>query len=351
MRRRWPWVIAGAVLAFIAWDISFGRPGESMAERAAAFDARRATDPVLGREDKAVGDSLRALLAVTAAPDLVLQAQERWGEDRVPLGGSDPPDAVSAPDRAASLQQQVAFWQSAILERPSVDELAATCVYQVPYAPCTVRASGEVPGSGGALRYQAAGRFLAERQGADADRLLQADEAAARSDPMVGATIDLFAADPAGGWRMVLAMQGQPAERPEQIDTPAGPMLMVKRDDPSGPALYAVVDGRWRYLYQAAWMQALAAKAPAGTCLGGAFYLDRWPWPAHLVPELSRLGLNPATLTVDSAYFADGAKAALVHATAGLQGDELVLRTATVDILSRASLWDRTFNRCTGAPR
>ncbi len=348
MRRRWPWVAAAAILAFGAWDISLGRPGQSMAERTAAYDATRAADPVLRREDQAVGDSLRALVDATAAPDMVLQAQERWGEDRVPIRGAAPPDTVPAMEWAASLLRQATFWRAALLKRPSAADLAATCVYQVPYAPCTVSASGEVPGSDGALRYQAAGRFITERQGADADRLLQADEAAAWSDPMVGATVDIFAADPAGGWRMVLAIGGQPSERPEQITTPAGPMLTVTRNDPSGPLLYAVVDGRWRYLYQAAWMQALAAKAPAGTCLDGGFYLGRWPWPAQLIPELSRPGLNPATLTVDSAYFADDAKAATVHATIGLQGDELVLRTASVKILKPASLWARAFSRCTG---
>ncbi len=149
---------------------------------------------------------------------------------------------------------------------------------------------------------------------------------------------------------MVLAIPGQPSKRPEQIESPAGPLLAVARGDPSGPVLYTVVDARWRYLYQAAWMQALAAKAPAGTCLDGGFYLGRWPWPAHLIPELSRLALNPATLTVDSAYFADGGKAALVHATVGRESDELVLRTARVQVLARASPWAKAFSRCTGAP-
>ncbi len=198
MRRRWPWVVAGSILALVAWEISAGQPRQSMAEQAVAYDAKRAVDPVSGPEDKAVGESLRALVAVTAAPDLALQAQERWSEDRVPNGTADRSDVVSAPDRAAFLMQQAKSWRAALLRRPSTDDLAQTCVYQVPYAQCNVGASGEVPGSHGALCYQAAGRFLAERQGADANRLFQADEAAARSDPMVGATVDIFAADPAG---------------------------------------------------------------------------------------------------------------------------------------------------------
>ena len=348
--RHWPWILAGLILALVAWHLAAGRPMQSMAEQAAAYDAKRAADPVFGPEDKAVGEALRALLEVTAAPDLALQAQEQWREDRVPDGTADRSYVVPAPDRAASLLQQAASWRAALLRRPSTDELAQTCVYQVPYAQCTVRGSGEVPGSHGGLRYQAAGRFLAERQGPDADQLFQADEAASRSDPMVGATVDIFDADPAGGWRMVLAIPAQPSERPEQIASPAGPLLSVAKGDPSGPALYALVEGRWRYLYQAAWMQALAAKAPAGTCLDGAFYLGNWPWPAQLVPELSRLGLNPATLTVDSAYFANGAKAALVHATVGREGDELVLRTAVVQVLAPASFWAREFGRCRGVP-
>ena len=119
-------------------------------------------------------------------------------------------------------------------------------------------------------------------------------------------------------------------------------------NDPAGPALYAIVEGRWRYLYQAAWMLALAAKAPAGTCLDGGFYEGRWPWPKQLIPELSRPGLNPATLTVDDAYFADGAKVALVHATLGVQDDELVLRSADVRVTGAASLSARVFGRCHG---
>ncbi len=348
MRRRWPWVVAGSLLAFVAREMSIGQPGKSMVERTVAYDAKRAADPVYGPEDKAVGESLQALVDVTAAPDMLLQAQEEWSEDRVPNGIADPPELVSAPDRAASLLQQLASWHAALLKRPSTDDLARTCVYQVPYAQCTVSASGDVPGSHGALRYQAAGRLLAERQGADADRRSQADEAAARSDPMIGATIDLFTADPAGGWRMVLAIPGQPSERPEQIESPAGPLLAVTRGNPSDPELYAVSDGRWRYLYQSPWMEALAAKAPIGTCLDGGFYLGRWPWPAHLVPELSRLGLRAASLTVDSAYFADDGKAALVHASVGLQGNELVLRTADIQVLAHASLWARAFSRCAG---
>ena len=143
---------------------------------------------------------------------------------------------------------------------------------------------------------------------------------------------------------------GEAADRLEQVESPAGPLLAVARGAPTGPTLYAMVDGRWRYLYQAAWMLALADKAPAGTCLGGGFYLGRWPWPKRLLPVLSRLGLDPATLAVDGAYYADEAKVALVHATVGVQGNELVLRTADLRVLVPASLWSRLFNRCTGAP-
>ena len=68
----------------------------------------------------------------------------------------------------------------------------------------------------------------------------------------------------------------------------------------------------------------------------------------HLSPKLSRLSLDPTTLVVDGAYYADGARLALVHAAVGVQGDELVLRTADLRVLAPASLWSRLFSRCRG---
>ena len=343
-------MLVALVLAVLGWAIYVGRPREGMAEEAAAYDTRLAANPATAPGEAAVGDALRDLLAVTAAPDLILQTQEQWREDRVPDGVADRNWVVSAPDRAAALRNQAKFWRDAVARRPAADELAQACVYQVPYAPCTVGASGDIPGSAGALRYQEARRFIAAPDGPDADARFKDAEAAARSDPMVGSTIDIFAADPAGGWRMVLALSGQPSSHPAQIESPGGPLLSVPTSDRSGPLLYAMVEGRWRYLYQAAWMQALATRAPAGTCLDGGFYLGQWPWPKQLIPELTRLRLDPATFTVDTAYFADGAKAALVHATVGLQADELVLLSADVRVTKPASLWARMFDRCHGSP-
>ena len=118
------------------------------------------------------------------------------------------------------------------------------------------------------------------------------------SDPMVGTTMEIFAADPAGGWTMVLALTAQGGDQPRQIASPVGPILSITSGDWLIPQLYIMQDGRWRFLYQAAWMEALADRAPPGTCLANGFYLGNWPWPAHLIPELSRLVADPATLTV-----------------------------------------------------
>ena len=338
-RRRWPWILALIVLLLVAKVVYDSRPRATAAEQAAAYEAKLAADPATAPGETALNGAMQALLAVTAAPDLILQDHQRWSEDRVPDGIANLPDVPSAPERAAALLRQAGFWRVAMAKRPSGDDLAGSCVYQVPYASCTVQASGEVPGSQGMLRYQAAGRFLV----ASSDSV---DQAAARSDPMVGATIDVFAPDAAGGWRMVLATTGRLPDLPDQVMSPVGPLLLLPDGALEQRRLYAVVNGTWRYLYQGAWIDALAARAPPGSCLEGGFYLGRWPWPKQMIEELSRLPLDVANFTVDSAYVADGGRVAQVHAQLGLDGQELVLRSADVKHLASASLWARAFGGC-----
>ncbi len=336
-RRRWPWILALIVLLLVAKVVYDSRPRATAAEQSAAYEAKLAADPATAPGETALNGAMQALLAITAAPDLILQQQQQWSEDRV-VDGSGASDRVSAPERAAALRRQAEFWRAALAKRPGPDDLAHGCVYQVPYASCTVQTSGEVPGSHGALRYQTAGRFVGSAG--------SIDQTAVASDPMVGATIDLFAPDAAGGWRMVLARAGQPSEIPAQVASPAGPLLVFPNGVSEAPSLYAQVNGEWRYLYQAAWMQGLAALAPPGSCLRDGFYLGRWPWPKQLIAELSRLPLDVASLTVDDAYVADGAPIATVHAQLGLDGQELVLRLADVKITASASVWARLSGRC-----
>ena len=301
--RRWPWLLCAVVVLPLAVQIYTTRPLAGSADTAAAYDAKLAAEPGTAPAEAAVRTALNTLVAVTAAPDLVLQSDQRWRENRGPAAGDARSDLPSAQARAAALQQQTAFWREAMARRLDEDGLAHDCVYRVPYAPCSVTASGEVPGSFGGLRYQAEARFLAGGTRPTSNRRFATDEAADRSEPMVGTTIEVFAPDSAGGWRLVLAFSGEPDERPEQVDSPAGPLLVVTGDNHPEPVLYEVMDGRWRTLYQASWLRGLAANAPPGTCLDGGFYLGQWPWPKRLIPALSRTHLDVATLTVDSAYF------------------------------------------------
>ena len=290
-RRRWPWIVAIAATLLAGWVIYAGRPQPGIAREAAEYEAAVLADPKTRPDELALGDAVQALLAVTAAPDLVLEAQARWSEGRALDHDLGHEPASGAAGRAAVLRRQVGFWQEADARRPDTAELAQHCAYRVPYATCTVTDSAVVPGSGGALRYQVAGLFVAAQD--DQDTKFDRDMGAALADPMVGTTLGIFAADP-GGWRMVLAVPVSRDGRPQQVASPAGPLLSITGYESYAPLLYAQLDGRWRKLYGARWMQAVAERAPAGTCLAGGFYVGSWPWPPHLLLELSRITLEPA---------------------------------------------------------
>ena len=342
-RRGWPWVVAILVVVIMGRGIYDRRPRPGVDREAADYSARMRADPKTAGGEAALDEALGKVLAVTAAPDVILQKQQSWSEDRVVQSDGAALDVPPAVDRAHALLRQAGFWQRAITERPSTAELAKRCIYDVPYARCTVTAADEVPGSAGTLRYQVNGRFIADDEHDDAQ--FERDEAAAMSDPMVGTTMEIFAADPAGGWTMVLALTAQGGDQPRQIASPVGPILSITSGDWLIPQLYIMQDGRWRFLYQAAWMEALADRAPPGTCLANGFYLGNWPWPAHLIPELSRLVADPATLTVDTRYVG-GHGTAVVHATLGVTPNELVLRSADIRVTAPASWSDRLLGSC-----
>ena len=116
-------MVAILVVVIIGRGIYDRRPRPGVDREAADYSARMRADPKTAGGEAALDEALGKVLAVTAAPDVILQKQQSWSEDRVVQSDGAALDVPPAVDRAHALLRQAGFWQRAITERPSTAEL------------------------------------------------------------------------------------------------------------------------------------------------------------------------------------------------------------------------------------